>query len=213
VLLIEADAALRRVIALGLRKRGVRVVEARSLGEAWDLARTPPAAVVLDIGLGPNSEWMMLRTVRAHRVLGRAPLILLAWDCPIDAALGAEDSAPRICLTKPFDARALYASVERVLAAAPAREAALAQAASVTVPSLPEVVAAQYSTELAPEGAGAKPHGSAPSAWPLVTAAGAALAVVGLLIHIAVMIVGVVIIFAAVLLWSGDAGEPATTTR
>ena len=36
VLLIEPDAALRRVMAVGLRQRGLRIVEARSLGEAWE---------------------------------------------------------------------------------------------------------------------------------------------------------------------------------
>jgi CheY-like chemotaxis protein len=206
VLLIEPDAALRRVMAVGLRGRGLRVVEARSLGDAWERAATPPAAVVLDIGLGPNSEWMLLRTLRTHRVLSQAPLVVLAWECPTAASLGNGGAPPHVCLTKPFDARALYVAVEDLLLArSPVAVARGSDGARATSPA----------ERAAPEAAGSLParRPGVPSVWPLVTAGGATLALAGFLIHIALVAAGIVIIVAAALLWTGEAGdapEPAT---
>jgi CheY-like chemotaxis protein len=207
VLLIEPDAALRRVMAVGLRQRGLRVVEARSLGEAWERVAAPPAAIVLDVGLGPNSEWMLLRTLRTHRVLSQAPLAVLAWECPTAAALGEECPSPQVCLTKPFDARALYVAVEGLLLAPSQVPAAVGSSVALanqipTDPAMPMLVASPL----------ARPS-SAPSVWPLVTAGGATLALTGFLIHVALVVVGVAVILAAVLLWGSEAGhatEPAT---
>ncbi len=207
VLLIEPDAALRRVMAVGLRRRGLRIVEARSLGEAWERVATPPAAIVLDVGLGPNSEWMLLRTLRAHRVLSQAPLAVLAWECPTAAALGEDCPPPHVCLTKPFDARALYIAVEDLLLA-PSPVPAIV-GSSVT---LSNNIPAERAAPVPAASPSARPP-SAPSVWPLVTAGGATLALAGFLIHIALVVVGITVILAAVLLWSGEAGdatEPAT---
>jgi CheY-like chemotaxis protein len=207
VLLIEPDEALRRVMAVGLRQRGLRVVEARSLGEAWERVAAPPAAIVLDVGLGPNSEWMLLRTLRAHRVLSQAPLAVLAWECPTAAALGEDCPPPHVCLTKPFDARALYVAVEDLLLAPSPVPATVGSSVA-----LANYIPSERAMPL-PDAPLPARQSAAPSVWPLVTAGGATLALAGFLIHIALVVIGVTLILAAVLLWSGEAGdatEPAT---
>lgn len=214
VLIIEPESALRRIMALGLLQRGFQVIEARSLGDAWDLATAVPAAVVLDVSLGPNSEWMLLRTLRSHRLLGASPLVLLAWDCPTDATLAGERTTPCVCLSKPFDARALLDAVETVLVApagallhAVDHQSAGAQAAAFEAPAVSDSAANDDASS-----ASASLHEHATptaSIWPLVTAAGATLTVAGFLIHPAVVVVGIVIIFAALVLWLGETIEPA----
>lgn len=215
ILVIEPDTALRRIMALGLLQRGFRVIEAPSLGAAWDEVSATPAAVVLDISLGPNSEWMLLRTLRAHRLLGAAPLVLLAWDCPTDATLAGTSTAPCVCLSKPFDARMLFEAVETVLvtpagvlvhaATAPGAAAAALSPAGPAMDADTRALEGNASADVDADG-----H-SAPTAsiWPLVTAAGATSAVAGFLIHPAIVIVGSAILFAALLLWIGETIGPA----
>jgi CheY-like chemotaxis protein len=211
VLLVESDAGLRRVLALGLRQRGFDVAEARALGDAWELSALPPAVVILDVGLGPSSEWTLLRALRAHRTLGEAPLVLLAWDCPADPALTDGRASPLVCLAKPFDARALFDAVEG-LALVPVHVpagplVAVAAAAGAPEPA-PDAGVSGATAGEGHAGAEALPV-SPPSISPLVTAAGALLAVFGFLIHPAFVVAGIVVILAAVLWWLREADEPA----
>jgi CheY-like chemotaxis protein len=196
VLVIEADGALRRVIEVGLRQRGFEVVAVPSLGEAWESIRVPPAVVVLDVGIGAGSEWGLLRMLRTHRLLGPAPLVLLAWECPSSAAeVVGERGVRRVCLAKPFDARALYAAVEGLLAERVAG------------------VPASQGTGSA-EGAlvGTLAGGAVgPSVWPLVTAAGAIVATTGFLVNVALVVAGLAIVFAALLWWGFEARGSASS--
>jgi DNA-binding response OmpR family regulator len=209
VLVIEPDAALRRVMTLGLRQRGLHVVEASSLGDAWELAQDPPSLIVLDVGVGANSEWMLLRTLRAHRMLGAAPAVLLAWECPSDAALLGDGASRYLCLSKPFDARALYNAVETLLAAQAAPAAAGATHNRATVPAVTVATAARVAPQDPVPAAFESTPGAAPSIWPLVAAGGLTLAVVGLLINVAFVLVGAAILFVAILWWTADAAQPA----
>ncbi|GAC1448515.1 MAG: hypothetical protein PVSMB4_05770 [Ktedonobacterales bacterium] len=211
ILVVEPDAALRRVMALGLRQRGAVVAEAASLGDAWETIATRPAVVVLDVGLGASSEWMLFRMLRSHRVLGDVPVVLLAWECPTSATLG-DERVPAMCLAKPFDARALFEAVEQ-LHAAPARLSlpapVLASAmVAVAAPAASAVAAPAVRMRAVAAGLPADPT-PAPSIWPLVTAAGALLAVAGFLIHPIFIALGIVVVFAALLWWSGEAFESA----
>lgn len=216
VLVIEPDAALRHVIALGLRRRGLDVMEARSLGELWERVAAPPAALVLDVGLDTTNEWVLLRTLQGHRTLREAPLVLLAWDCPAEMATttnplsasahGGEDAPARICVAKPFDARALYAAVER-LVAAPALVGAVAASAAGRQAGVEE------QTQERQVVSGADPHVPRPAAsistWPLAAAGAATLAAVGFLIQPGFALVGVVALVAAVL-WGCTANPEAS---
>jgi CheY-like chemotaxis protein len=203
VLVIEPDAALRRVMTLGLRQRGLHVVEASSLGDAWELAQGPPSLIVLDVGVGANSEWMLLRTLRAHRMLGAAPAVLLAWECPSDAALLGDGASRYLCLSKPFDARALYAAAETLLAVPVAVQDPVS--ASVPAAAAPALAAPRDAAPVAVEAA----PGAAPSIWPLVAAGGLTLAVVGFLINAAFVVIGAIILFVAILWWTGETARPA----
>lgn len=193
VLVVEADAALRRVIALGLRGRGLDVVAARSLGDIWERVTAPPAAIVLDVGIGGTSEWVLLRALGGHHALRTAPLVLLAWESPagLDSTPleHSEQPGERVCLTKPFDARTLFAAVERLVAAP---SPAIAMAAANT---------RQDMWESAPAGA-RTPKVAGASAWPLVAAGATTLAVAGFLIQPVLSVVGIVLLIAAVLWWS-----------
>jgi CheY-like chemotaxis protein len=220
VLLVEADPALRRVMALGLRRRGLAVREARSLGEAWEAVAEPPAVVVLDVGLDAGSEWMLARTLRAHRLLARVPLLIVAWDCPIDGGAPDDDAIRWLCLTKPFDARALHEAVAGLLAAPVA--VAVAPGDGAAVPA----TAPQGGAPGATAGDSAHPAGGAvsaasgaardprqapaPSVWPLVTAGGATLALAGFLLHPALVVAGLAICFVAILWWGSERFEPAS---
>lgn len=210
ILVVEPDAALRRVITLGLRQRGAVVAEAAALGDVWEAISTRPAVVVLDVGLGASSEWMFYRLLRGHRLLGDVPVVLLAWECPTVATLG-DDGASAICLAKPFDARALYDAVERLQSAPAAAMAVPALAAAASSPAVPAAATSQIHS-LRPQSVAGQPagHTPAPSIWPLVTAGGALLAVAGLLIHPAFVALGIVVIFVALLWWSGETLGSAT---
>jgi CheY-like chemotaxis protein len=201
ILVVEPDAALRRVMALGLRQRGAAVAEAASLGDAWETIATRPEVVVLDVGLGASSEWMLFRMLRSHRLLGDVPVVLLAWECPTAATLG-DERVPAMCLAKPFDARALFDAVEQ-LHASPALPVAMV--AGVAAPAALATVAhsARVVMEVPAE------HTPAPSVWPLMTAAGALLAMAGFLIHPVFVALGIVVVFAALLWWSGETFESA----
>ncbi|HEX9055950.1 MAG TPA: hypothetical protein VF818_00320 [Ktedonobacterales bacterium] len=212
ILVIESDAALRRVMALGLRQRGFQVTEAGALGDAWERIATPPAAIVLDVGVGAGSEWMVVRSLRAHRHLARVPLVLLTWDCPIDAELPDRDGVRYVCLAKPFDARALYDAVESVVRppavtlahANPPRVAGTARGAG----SAPMAARDGDADDLAHPASERAPM-AATSIWPMVTAAGATLLVVGFLIHPALVVTGIIVIIGAVVLWTTESVEPA----
>ncbi len=187
VLVLETDPSLRRLIALGLQHHGLHVVEANSL------ATIPPTAVsavdllVLDVDGGATSNWSLLETVQQHSELATLPTVVLSWE-----TLSAQNmlaSAPVAtttaisCLAKPFDARALYETIERLLKIKAAKKAALEAQAE-------ERLLARY------------PEQNAPSIWPFVTAAGLLLAVSGMLFQLALAVIGVLIVIVAMLLWT-----------
>ncbi len=212
ILVIESDAALRRVMALGLRQHGFQVTEAGALGDAWERIATPPAAIVLDVGVGAGSEWMVVRSLRAHRHLACVPLVLLTWDCPIEPELPDRDGVRYVCLAKPFDARALYDAVESVVRpsavtlahANPPHVAGTARGAG----SAPMAARDGDADDLAHPASERAPM-AATSIWPMVTAAGATLLVVGFLIHPALVVTGIIVIIGAVVLWTTESVEPA----
>jgi hypothetical protein len=87
------------------------------------------------------------------------------------------------CLTKPFDARVLQATIEQLLAVRADKEAA-------AIAKAEEVLLASYSTQ------------AAPSIWPIVTAAGVLLVFIGMMLQIAITVAGILIVMIALLLWT-----------
>jgi DNA-binding response OmpR family regulator len=189
ILLLEADASLRRLIALGLQHRGVHVIEVRSAEHVSSLGIQSLDLLILDIDGGLHSDWSLVEAAQSHPYFTDVPAIVLSWDClvPSNSAMLTRTSATTLtqvtCLTKPFDARTLYATIEQILAARAAREAA-------AVAKAEEMLLATYSAQ------------ASPSIWPIITAAGVLLTFIGMMLQIAVTIVGLLIVIIALLLWT-----------
>jgi CheY-like chemotaxis protein len=189
VLLFEADTSLRRLIALGLEYRGMRVIEAGNLStiEAQKLD-----LLILDVDGKRGSDWSLVEVAQAHPYLSTLPVVVLTWECPIAAGAASEEhgflQAHTTCLTKPFDARALHTTIEELLAAVgAAQEAAKRQ-------------------EILLVGQVARVASPAPSIWPLLTAAGLLLAFIGLMGVFALTAVGLSIVLVSLLWWTLGTG-------
>jgi DNA-binding response OmpR family regulator len=187
VLLVEADASLRRLIALGLEYRGLQVIEASSPFRLPSLEAARPDLLVLDVDGSVKSDRSLLATVQAHPYLAALPIVVLAWECLMPAGVvgGADEEqgisqAQVTCLTKPFDARALHATIEELLVTNTLQEMAPAQ----------EIFTAAQTAE------------PAPSIWPLLTAAGLFLAFIGLMGSLAVTFVGLLVVLVSLLWWT-----------
>lgn len=180
VFLLEDDPSMRRLITLGLRHRGLQVIEATSLSTISSSDLQALDLLILDVDRGVACDWTMLETVQEHPQLAFLPTVVLSWESPVQEAVA---QAP-FCLTKPFDARALHAGVDQLLVARTvAQTEKLAQAEAV-------LLAAYYK------------NSAAPSIWPVITAAGLFVAVIGLLLQFALTLIGFAIIVIGLLLWT-----------
>jgi len=195
VLLIEADTSLRRLIALGLEYRGMNVIEASTLAT---LEAQKPDLLVIDVDENTGSDWSLLEVVQAHPYLSTLPVVVLTWECPVVVGATSEERGPlqgdTTCLSKPFDARALYTTIEELLVADSAgraeREVQVVQEAGRRQEALLATRAAS----------------AAPSIWPLVTAAGLLLAFIGLMGFFAITAVGLCIVLVSLLWWTLGTG-------
>ena len=189
VLLVEGDAALRRVIAMGLRHQGLSVLEAASPQQAQGLLDQRPSLLVVDVDSGLASDRMLLPDLRAYDGLAETPAVVLAWDCSPDLKEQMDHDGAAVCLAKPFDARRLFAEAELLLEAASQRR---------RVESVALARVDSFSFE--------EPRASSSSIWPIVLALGLMLAVSGLLIHPAIVALGIGVVIWAMLLWGLEPG-------
>ena len=185
ILLIEADASLRRLIALGLQYRDMQVIEASSPGDLPPLETQQPNLLVLDVDAGISSDWSLVTEVQAHPLLATLPIVVLAWDysSPEGIQQATISVQPCVtCLSKPFDARTLHATIEQLLATTTAQV--------VTAAKTEEMLLAA--------------HSASPSAsiWPLITAAGLLVAFIGLMVQITLTAIGILIVMVALLWWT-----------
>lgn len=181
VLLIEADNSLRRLIALGLQYRGMHVIETSSPTDLPILESLQLGLVVLDIDGEAGSNRSLLSTVMQHPYLSTLPMVVLAWDCLVPAGTHQDSPLARVtCLSKPFDARTLQATIEQILGAT----------GEISSASKQEILLAAHSAS------------PAPSIWPLITAVGLLLAFIGLMTQFAISVLGLLIIIVALLWWS-----------
>ncbi len=218
VLLVEGDAALRRVIAAGLRHQGMSVLEAASAQAARALLNQRPSLLVVDVDSGLASDHRLLPDLRSYDGLAETPAVVLAWDCSPDLKEQMDHDGAAVCLAKPFDARHLFAEAELLLEAAARRrlESAVMAGAGRLAPvdglsgsAVSETAAgvlaasASYSR---PAEADEETRASAPSIWPFVLALGLMLAVSGLLIHPAIVALGIGVVVGSMLLWGFEPG-------
>ncbi len=195
VLLIEADISLRRLLALGLQSRNMHVIEAASVASLPALYQDgqQPDLLVLDIDSDIHRDWSSLDAIQSHFHLSQLPIVVLTWECQPSGTLfpslplTAMMLPQVICQAKPFDARTLFAAIEQLLSARAAQQAAVEARAE-------EALLAVYAVH------------TAPSIWPIITALGLLLAVIGLLFQVAISVIGCLIVVAALLLWALSAG-------
>ncbi len=195
ILLIEADPSLRRLMTLGLQHSGIHVIEACSLETLVPVTAQSFDLLVLDVDRGMTSDWSLLEKIQSNPHLASLPIVVLAWDRPSTsstitfspstsgASMVVLTSSQMVLLDKPFDARALYRTIQQLLASRAAQKAAMEALAEARVLAI-------YSQH------------AAPSIWPVVTAAGLLLAVIGLLLHVIIAITGMLVVVAALLLWT-----------
>lgn len=184
ILLIEADASLRRLITLGLEYRNMHVIEASSPGNLPSFETQQPSLVLLDIDGEVGGEQSLLSAAQAHPYLSTLPMIVLAWECALSENKFQKKQIT--CLTKPFDARALHNTIEQIL---------LTKKEGVPSKKQEILLSTQNSSP-------------APSIWPLITAAGLLLAFIGPMIQIALTALGLLIVIAALLLWTLGTKSP-----
>ena len=112
ILIVDDEAAIRRLVAGALERAGEPSDEARNAAEALALARRPGCELVLlDLGL-PDRDGMEL--VPLLKAMARAVIVLTARDATEEKVtaldLGADDY-----VTKPFDTAELLARVRVAL--------------------------------------------------------------------------------------------------
>jgi DNA-binding response OmpR family regulator len=185
ILLIEADASLRRLITLGLQYRGMHVIEASSPADLPPLEAPQPDLLVLDVDAGISSDWSLVTEAQSHPLLATLPIVVLAWDYPSPEGIQQATTSVQpcvTCLSKPFDARTLHATIEQLLATTTAQV--------VTPAKTEEMLLAA--------------HAASPSAsiWPLITAAGLLVAFIGLMVQITLTAIGILIVMVALLWWT-----------
>lgn len=148
--------------------------------------------VVLDVDCGMTSDWSLLEKICSNADLASLPMIVLTWDhrdAPSTPTLLSSTSinsvavSTMIWLDKPFDARVLHRIIQHLLTSRAAQKAAMEALAEARLLAL-------YSQH------------AAPSIWPVVTAAGLLLAFIGLLFHVALVILGFLIVMIALLWWT-----------
>lgn len=186
ILLIEADPSFRRLISLGLEHQGMHIIEASSPATAPVLDTQQLHLLILDIDNGMKSDWSLLEAAQKHPHFAALPTIVLSWEqLSLEHQSQGTVVAPTqtLCLTKPFDARKLYSMVAQMLAAKETREAMIAEKAE-------EQLLAAYSSH------------AAPSIWPVVTAAGILLTIIGMLLQITVTALGILIVIIGLLVWT-----------
>lgn len=104
VLLVEDEAALRRVIARNLTGRGLDVSEAATVAEALQaLSSELPDLILLDINLPDRSGWDVLRDLQRRSI--NVPTIVVSAVRVSQSRL--DEFHPMAYLPKPFPIDAL----------------------------------------------------------------------------------------------------------
>jgi len=119
ILIVEDHADIRRLIRMTLEFEDVRIAEAATAQQGWDLARqTSPDLVLLDVMMpGEMNGLDLCRALKAHPELRHVPVIMLsARDAPGDREQGLAAGA-QCYLVKPFSPMQLLELLHDVVAA------------------------------------------------------------------------------------------------
>ena len=191
VLVVEADASLRRLIALGLQNRDMTVIEATGLSEASTIEA--PDLLIIDIDSGARSDLSLFSAAQTMPAFSATPTIVLAWERLPIINMSPVAATQLTSLTKPFDVRKMHQSIDHLLAVRAAREA-------VQLAQTEAILLASYKKQ------------TPPSIWPFITAIGLLIAFIGMMLHVAVIVFGLLIVIVALLLWTLGS-KPASIVR
>lgn len=120
ILIVEDEDAIAEALAYALATDGMTTTHVRLIADArCELARRPPALVILDVGLPDGSGFEFCRELRSARVppipASALPIILLtARSEEIDRVVGLELGADDY-VSKPFSPREVSLRVRSVL--------------------------------------------------------------------------------------------------
>jgi two-component system KDP operon response regulator KdpE len=113
VLVVDDDPHVRRFLRAALTGHGHTVTEAGTVAEALaEIAREPPAVVLLDLGLPDGDGLGVLRAIRPD---SKTPVIVLSARGQEGDKVVALDAGADDYLTKPFGAGELMARIRVAL--------------------------------------------------------------------------------------------------
>jgi DNA-binding NarL/FixJ family response regulator len=112
-LIVEDDPLLRRVLARGLRARGVDALEASSVGTAQRLLRCGPDLVLTDVKLPDGSGHDVAR--RAASMCPPPMVVAMSAQATAAEAFALAELAVRVYLPKPFTVEELEQRLEQAL--------------------------------------------------------------------------------------------------
>lgn len=133
VLIVDDEAAIRRLLAATLRRAGYDPVEASNAREALSLlAIAGPAAVLLDLGLPDRDGLELIAPLRRD---GTIPVIILSARDAVQEKVDALDLGADDYVTKPFDTEELLARLRAALRrhAAPSPGALVVRAGAIRI--------------------------------------------------------------------------------
>ncbi len=195
ILLVEANPSLRRMISLGLQHHGLHSIEANIPASFPTSSTGAPELIILDIDGKMIESQALLAQIEAHPALSRLPVIILTWGNSTSPFMQEEEisgsPSTRLFLSKPFDVRTLHAAVDQLL---------LDVEESRAVQKQEMYLAASRAAV-------------APSIWPLVTAIGLMLAMIGLMLQLTITAIGLLVVITALLCWTlGPVRKPEPLT-
>jgi len=112
VLVVDDDPSIRLLLVTFLRRRGLRVLEARDGREALVRMRAGDVDLVtLDLTMPEVSGWQVLAIRAAFALLRQIPIIVVSAKNECDVASGVLDKNVYAVIEKPFDLDVLAAAV------------------------------------------------------------------------------------------------------
>lgn len=116
ILIVEDEPSIAELISFTLQGVGWNVVQAASVGEAWELMqRRTPHMVLLDWMLPDQSGLRLLTKIRGDRQLQALPVIMLTAKSMEEDKIAGLDNGADDYITKPFSPRELISRIKALL--------------------------------------------------------------------------------------------------